>query len=138
MSDSKRKKALENYLLTLQEQMWLDSWDLVIKWRALKDNNIACCAQRPQYRIATIAFDPEILSWAANEIKEVVAHELMHCHFGQLAVFTDRLIDQLEPQAQGVMEETQIDKFEECVTLTTRLMLPCLPGFKWPKADEVK
>lgn len=92
----KRRQAIGNYTRHLANEMGLRDWHLDIVFKTeLPDSvlsngdddefaGIASCTPVPGQKRATIAFLPMFDQLPLVEIREVVVHELLHCHFGPL------------------------------------------------------
>lgn len=138
------RKHFEKYVREVARQMWLGSWLLTLRWADPADFDgeettiQALCKYLPQYRRATITFNPELLTHADFYVREVVVHELLHCHHGALDEFIADALDGYSPEAIEIHRRTHHALTEEFLTVTSRMLAEAMPVYvPYRKMPEV-
>ena len=73
----------------MREPLGLDRWQIKVVFGPAE--NLAACSADPEYRQATIYFDPDRFQ-TGDELDETLAHELDHCHLWPIATAADDLV----------------------------------------------
>ena len=81
----------------------LDRWTILLQSGPLADARAACSAE-PEYRAATIMFDPDKLQ-TGDDVAEVTVHELAHCHTWPLHAVAENLAHMVAECAPEHMRE---------------------------------
>lgn len=100
MADAPLSRLVDELLSRLLEPLGLDRW--TIKKEFGPGENTAACAAMPEYKTATICVDPDKLA-TGDELDEILAHELAHCHTWPIASVADDFavaLAEIAPEAQ--------------------------------------
>jgi hypothetical protein len=83
-------QVFESMVRRMQEPLGLDRWD--VKVESGTDNGTkASCSAQPQYKIASLRVDPDEME-TGDELDEIAAHELAHCHIWPIAAMADNWV----------------------------------------------
>lgn len=84
------ERVFEDLVRRMQEPLGLDRWTIKIVTGPDPENTAGCSAM-PQYQQATLSLDPDKLQ-TGDELDEIVAHEMAHCHVWPIASIADDLL----------------------------------------------
>ena len=82
-----------------------------------------------QYKEVTITFDPDLLGAHPSTVREVVTHELMHCHYGELQHVTDAAISKLGDEARVIAQNVATREMERFIVTVSRLVDQTMPKY---------
>jgi hypothetical protein len=83
-------QLIEPLVRRMQEPLGLDRWTIRVV-AGPDPENTASCSAMPHYKQATISVDPDRLQ-TGDELDEIIAHELAHCHVWPIASMADDLL----------------------------------------------
>ena len=85
-------KAVKNYIDRCAKILGLGHWQIKLSEQNAPEDSWADIEVSQNLYQATIRFSPDLWKEKATEIRRVVAHELIHCHYAGV----ERLVDTLE------------------------------------------
>jgi hypothetical protein len=119
VADAPLGKVVDDLIAKMRGPLGLQPWTIRPLFGPDPDGNKAACAAMWEYLDASISVDPDALD-TGDELDEIIAHELGHCHLAPIATFADdcmlALCDTLpEPQRASMfgLLRKQLDKAEE-------------------------
>lgn len=83
-----KRKRLGKYVRLLADEMGLRDWRFLISPHACDSGYSATVAITAGRRRATIAFDADWPYASAEDLRQTVAHELLHCHINPIRDYT--------------------------------------------------
>src|SRR5687768_3345749 len=89
-------QVFESLVRRMLEPLGLDRWTIKVVSEADPDCTASCSAM-PEYQQATIRVDPDKLQ-TGDELDEIAAHEIAHCHTWPIAHLADDLAVALAEQ----------------------------------------
>jgi hypothetical protein len=104
-----------------QVPLYLGGWDVKVYFPS-RIQEIASCDSQPEYMTASLYFNLKRVPDTESEIRELVAHEMLHPHVEALAGLANRGARRTPERREAirVAEET-------LVTTLSRIVLPGLP-----------
>jgi hypothetical protein len=110
VADAPLSKVVADYLDRMREPLGLDRWQIKVEFGP--GENTAACGAMPEYEQATIAVDPDKLS-TGDELDEILAHELAHCHTWPISSVADDFALALAELAPDGMREPLAKLYKE-------------------------
>lgn len=117
MADLLTKQQVLKVMKKWRKRLHLEDWTLTLEFAT---DNDAACASKPEYKIATIYINPEVIT--AEDLEEIICHELMHCHVEALASLAVTLAKKDEAKKEWIRREEE--------GLTSRVTAILLGAFK--------
>ena len=115
------RTACEARVRHWQDRLRLTDWDIRVVVTSRGIEHAADCEAAPEYRQATLRFNPKKVPRA--DLDAFVVHELMHCHVWSLAAAAENLAKG-DPVALEFIRERE----EGLTTELERLVLGLLKG----------
>lgn len=115
------RQYLEKAVPAFQDQLKLATWDIRWKVEAVDGSAESRCRVNPTYYTLDVSFDPTKIRDRAH-LKETLIHELLHAVIGQYEITSDRVADQLSPQARDGMQQVLCTELERTVTHLERIV----------------
>lgn len=103
-----------------RKRLHLEDWTIGLEFAT--DNDAACSAQ-PEYRLATVYINPEVIT--KDDIEEIVCHELLHCYVEALSTVAETLAKKDSAKLEWVRREEE--------NLTNRLTDILVGAYAKPK-----
>lgn len=123
--------AVAEYVNRCARLMGLAHWELTVSKEAASEDAWADIEVSQNLYKATIRFSPELWKEKATEIRRVVAHELIHCHYAGV----ERLVETLEkPLGSAAFEilahvwDVESERGADSLSTVVAQILP-LPAF---------
>ena len=79
ISQKEQARVLKQWIPKLKKKMFLEDWDIRIRWEPNKDYH-AVCDSDWNYRIAYLIFSPE--ERTREKLFEILVHEMCHVQHG--------------------------------------------------------
>lgn len=121
MTDAKKKALIVKLVRDWQVPLFLNTWRFKIYFPS-KIKEVASCQADSEYLTAALCFNLKRLPDTEDELRELVVHEMTHCHVNALATVAERGAKR-NPER---MEAVRLAE-EELVTRFSRILLPHLP-----------
>lgn len=141
--DNSIHEELEKLLLQIAPMLGLEQWIITLEVGRLEDAR-ACCSAEPEYKTATIVFDPDKLK-TGDDLQEVALHEHSHCLTWPLHILAEqqaKALSQLLPEPQrdvvSAMLAEQVRNAAEMVTTDVGFAFLRLFRRVWQLEAEVK
>jgi hypothetical protein len=146
------KNELGKYLRALGDMMGLRDWRFVTHFgdeftkSVLTEDNedddevktMAECQVVPGQRVAEVKFSPSIRQRPTWYVREVVAHELVHCHVADMyEIATKGVIKELGQSTYNAWHHAYSLAWEHTVDDISRAWAEKLPLIRWPRAGKV-
>jgi hypothetical protein len=110
VADAPLSKVVDDLLGKMLEPLGLDRW--TIKKEFGPGENTAACSAMPEYEVALIAVDPDKLD-TGDELDEILAHELAHCHTWPIASVADDFAIALAEASPDHLRESLAKLYKE-------------------------
>jgi hypothetical protein len=114
-----KRKRIYALASAWQAPMGLANWTISVHFDDAVPEQASCIAN-PEYRTAKLTFNLKRIG--PEEIDELVAHELFHCHGWAVAALAFKWAGK-DPERRDVVRQAE----ELLVTATSRAFLPLLP-----------
>jgi predicted SprT family Zn-dependent metalloprotease len=108
------KRQIVQLVQVWRARLHLEDWAIGVEVKRLTEERAHCRAM-PEYKSATVAFDPRQVS--LEELEGLVVHELMHCHVWGLAHVAETLAgaNRRHQEWSRVEEEALVTRLERIV-----------------------
>ena len=124
-------KKLNDYLTRAKSILNLSHWEIKISTDSPPDDAWADVEVSQNLYAATIRFSPTLWKEKPEEIRRVIAHELIHCHYAGVERLVETLEKTLGSQAYEIVSsiwDVESDRGAESLSTAEAQLLP-LPTF---------
>lgn len=130
--ERRRFAALASYLRACADRVGLRDWTIVL-CTGHPASDEAAAAVKPYYgrRYAEFRFRDDIYTRPVHEVRNTVAHELVHCHVERMADVVDALEDPLGWIVHGVVREQFTVALEHTTDALAAVVADLLPDIDW-------
>jgi hypothetical protein len=91
----------------------------------------------PGRKRVSLTFADDVKEWDRDDLRQTVAHELIHAHLSPLAeTWRADLLPHLEPQAYELLNNSATRSLEFAVDALADAVAPRLPLIDWPKGKK--
>jgi len=104
-----------------QVPLYLGGWAVKVYFPS-RIQEIASCRSQPEYLCADLYFNLKRVPDTDAEIRELVCHEMLHCHVEALAQLANRGARRTPERREAIRLAE-----ERLVTTLSRVVLPALP-----------
>lgn len=126
--------VLEEYMRHAADTLGLRDWRVDVSRNPSSDENRACSDFVFGKRHVTVAFNREFRTYDADQQRETIAHELLHCHFDSLTdVIRDELthLGRLNEGELASVRRAHLRAEELSVDALSRVVSVLLPHVDW-------
>jgi hypothetical protein len=124
-------KRLNDYLTRAKTILNLSHWEIKISTDSPPDDAWADVEVSQNLYAATIRFSPVLWKEKPEEIRRVIAHELIHCHYAGVERLVETLEKTLGSQAYEIMSsiwDVESERGADSLSTAVAELLP-LPTF---------
>jgi hypothetical protein len=148
------KKEFQNYLRWIADHMGLRDWHFELFWMPGEEMPqggmdyddqdgatapLGACSPTPGQREAHLYFDPRLRKEKRGEVREVVVHELLHCHFMHLREHVRTgLTKHLSQSSYDIFTQAFDMSWEYSVDAIARAWSMDMPLIKWPAKKKTR
>jgi len=126
-----RDKKLRSYLDQAKNILNLGHWEIKVSADPPPDDSWADIEVSQNLYVATIRFSKTLWKEKPEEIRRVIAHELIHCHYAGVERLVEVVQDALGTAAGGIVEkiwDVESERGADSLSTAVAELLP-LPTF---------
>lgn len=131
----KDREELKRYIRWVANEMLLADWTFDVKWESPSDPDaLANCTPIFGRKRATLRFCDDFRNLVADEQRDTVVHELIHCHFAPAQCQVEKDLERhLGVQADQLFFESFKRNVEYAVDGLAGAIAKHMPLIEWPK-----
>jgi hypothetical protein len=130
MSRESRIAAFRPYARTIADDLWLRDWTIILKDEPPDDGSAATINLTNGRKLAHLFLAYDFFDNSAEDQRETLIHELLHCHFGEAGFV-------VEEESSGEVHRAFIRALEYGIDAVAEAFAPLMPvpspGFGWPE-----
>lgn len=132
--DLEKEVYLVAYLETLVKSMRLSDWSIIVELSDRDKNVFATMESQPDQRRAILTITSNFLQLDADDQKQTLVHELIHCHLFALHYQAEEAFKIYSTsKAQEVFALMLESEIEKATDALADIIAPLLPSFELPK-----
>ena len=132
--DLEKEEYLVAYLELLVKSMRLSDWSIIVELSDRDKNVFATMESQPDQRRAILTITSNFLQLDAEDQKQTLIHELIHCHLFALHYLAEEAFKLYSTSnAQEVFALMLESEIEKATDALADIITPLIPNFELPK-----
>ena len=125
--------VLQAWVDDAKKRLALSDWAITVTRHQVNGDALAESFVRDHADISVIAVGTECREWDADELRQNLTHELLHCHVQRITRLSDKLIEhELGKRTEAVIWAAVNEVEEQTVDRLATAIARFLPLPKWP------